>query len=125
MKKIGVVKDLKKGKYVIIDGIPCRVVNITTSKPGKHGAAKARVDAVGVFTGQKKTLLKPVDSNVEIPLVERKSGQVIADVGANYQVMDLENYETFEVKKPDFDITVGGEVEYMEVMGQREITRAK
>ena len=124
-KTIGMVKDLKKGKYVLIDDVPCKVVDIQTSKPGKHGAAKARVTAVGIFDGNKKQLLKPVDANCEIPMVDRRKGQFLADMGANIQIMDLETYDTFEMKKPDgFAAEAGAEVEYMEVMGQRMITRS-
>ena len=82
-KSIGMVKDLKKGKYVLIDDIPCKVIDIQTSKPGKHGAAKARVTAVGIFDGSKKQLLKPVDANCEIPMVDRRKGQVVADLGGD------------------------------------------
>lgn len=120
------VKDLKKGKYVIIDDVPCKVVDIQTSKPGKHGAAKARVTAIGIFDGSKKQLLKPVDANCEIPIVDRRKGQYLADMGANIQIMDLETYETFEMKKPsDFVAEKGAEIEYMDVLGQKMITRTK
>ena len=123
-KTIGMVKDLKKGKYVLIDDVPCKVVDIQTSKPGKHGAAKARVTAIGVFDGSKRQLLKPMDANCEIPMVDRRRGQVIADLGENIQLMDMETYETFEMKKPEaFAVEAGAEVEYMEVMGQKMITR--
>ena len=64
-------KELKDGKYVLIDDVPCRVVNIDTSKPGKHGAAKMRVTAIGVFDGQKKQWLGPSDSDVEVPVIDR------------------------------------------------------
>ena len=125
-KMIGMVKDLKKGRYVLIDDIPCKVIDFTTSKPGKHGAAKARVTAVGIFDGSKRQLLKPVDANCEIPMVDRRKGQVIADLGANLQLMDMETYETFElVKSDDVEVEVGQEVEYMDVMGRKMITRGK
>lgn len=125
-KSIGMVKDLKKGRYVLIDDVPCKVIDIQTSKPGKHGAAKARVTAIGIFDGSKKQLLKPVDANCEIPNVDRRKGQVIADLGSNIQLMDMENYETFEMKKPeDITLEAGQEVEYMDVMGQKMITRGK
>ena len=57
-------KELKEGKYVIIEDIPCRIVNIDSSKPGKHGAAKMRVTGIGVFDSQKKMLLVPSDADV-------------------------------------------------------------
>ena len=95
--RMGQVKDLKTGRYVLIDGVPCRVVEIQKSKPGKHGAAKARVTAIGIFDGSKKQLLKPVDANIEVPEVERKMAQVVADMGSTIQLMDMQTYETFEI----------------------------
>jgi translation initiation factor 5A len=44
MKELTEVRMLKEGKYVIIDDEPCTIMSITTSKPGKHGAAKARLE---------------------------------------------------------------------------------
>ena len=123
--RMGSVKDLKKGKYVVIDGAPCRVVDIQKSKPGKHGAAKARVTAIGIFDNQKRQLLKPVDANIEIPVVDRRNGQVVADMGDTVQVMDLETYQTFEVPKGDLQLSPGQEVEYIESMGQRKLLRGK
>jgi translation initiation factor 5A len=123
---IAQVKDLKKGKYVVIDGVPCRVVDVEVSKTGKHGSHKARVTAIGVFTDAKKVLLKPVDSDCEIPVVNRRKGQIIADLGNNIQIMDLQSYETFEMPKPEgMAVAPGSEVEYLEAMGVRGIVRTK
>ncbi len=123
---IAQVKDLKKGKYVIIDGIPCKVVDIQISKPGKHGSAKARVTAVGIFNGEKKQLLKPVDAEIHIPIVEKKYAQVIADLGDQWQLMDLETYETFEApKNPEVNVQPGDEVEYIKALGQIKVTRKR
>ena len=125
-KMVAQVKDLKKGKYVIIDDMPCKVVDIAVSKPGKHGAAKAKVTAISLFGDQKKSLMKPVDSNCEIPIIDKRNGQVIADLGERLQIMDLENYETFEMEKPkDIELAAGQEIEYMEVLGMKQITRGK
>ncbi|HIE37291.1 TPA: translation initiation factor IF-5A, partial [Candidatus Geothermarchaeota archaeon] len=51
---------LKKGSYVIIDGEPCKVIEITKSKKGKHGSAQARVVAIGIFDGVKRSVVGPV-----------------------------------------------------------------
>ena len=53
-KKVVEVKTLKVGKYVIIDGEASKITSIQTSSPGKHGAAKARVEAAGIFDGSEK-----------------------------------------------------------------------
>ena len=86
-------KELKEGKYVIIEDIPCRIVNIDSSKPGKHGAAKMRVTGIGVFDGQKKMLLVPSDADVEVPIIERQTAQVVAVNGNTAQLMDTVTYE--------------------------------
>lgn len=122
----GVIKDLKKGKLVMIEGEPCRVVGVQISKPGKHGSAKARVDAISLFSGSKKTLLKPADADIEIPIIERKTAQIIALMGDKIQLMDLQTYETFELEKPDMEgLEPGKEVEVQEVMGAKTIVRVK
>ncbi|MEM2703014.1 MAG: translation initiation factor IF-5A, partial [Candidatus Bathyarchaeia archaeon] len=90
------VGDLKEGQYVIIDDEPCHIVEITKSKPGKHGSAKARVVALGVFDGVKRSFVKPVDAKVDVPMIEKRSGQVLAVLPGNVQLMDLETYEVFE-----------------------------
>lgn len=123
-KKIVQIKDLKVGKYVLIDSAPCKIVSVAHSKRGKHGGAKARIDATGIFDGQKRTLMGPVDSNAEVPIINKRTAQVLNFVGDKVQLMDMESYETFELDKPtdlDGEITAGGNVLYMEVMGAKKI----
>lgn len=123
------VKDLREGKFVVIDGEPCRVVSIEKSKTGKHGSMKARVEALSLFTGIKRTLLKPVDASCEVPIILKKSAQVVAHMGGNrYQLMDLESYEMSEIEVPaEFlsQVQAGKEVEIQEVMGKKMLTRVK
>ncbi len=56
-KKVVEVKTLKVGKYVVLDGEASKITSLSTSSPGKHGAAKARLEAVGIFDNQKKEVL--------------------------------------------------------------------
>jgi translation initiation factor 5A len=127
-KIFSVMKDLKVGKYVLIDDVPCKIVDIESSAPGKHGAAKMRVTAMGIFDNQKKTLLKPSDADIEVPIIERKTGQIVSVVGKVAQIMDLANYETFELEIPEEikeSASAGKEVEYIESMGRKIITRVR
>ncbi|TEU04298.1 translation initiation factor IF-5A, partial [Candidatus Bathyarchaeota archaeon] len=101
MSKPMEVGDLRVGSYVILDGEPCRIVGLTKSKPGKHGSAKARIVAIGTFDGAKRTFVKPVSAQVEVPMIEKKGGQVVAMLPSAVQVMDLETYEIFEVPFPE------------------------
>jgi len=121
---------LKVGSYVIIDDEPCRIVDLTKSKPGKHGSAKARVVAIGVFDGVKRSFVKPVDAQVEVPIIEKRSGQVIATMPSSVQIMDLETYEIFETPLPEDEklrgrLTPGVEVEYWRILGRTKIMRTK
>jgi translation initiation factor 5A len=130
MSKPADVGALRVGGYVIVDNEPCRVANLTKSKPGKHGAAKARIVAVGVFDGGKRTFVKPVDAQIEVPLIEKKNGQVLALLPNAVQIMDLENYEVFEAAFPDDEdlknkLNSGVEVEYWRILGRTKIMRTK
>jgi translation initiation factor 5A len=120
---------LKVGSYIVIDGEPCRIVSYDHSKPGKHGSAKARVAAIGVFDGSKHSLVSPVSSNVEVPLIDKRNGQVISISGKTLQIMDLETFEVFDTSSIEDDmrdkIVQGGEVEYWKVLDRIKIVRAK
>jgi translation initiation factor 5A len=120
---------LKVGSYVIIDNEPCRIVSYDHSKPGKHGSAKARISAMGVFDGSKHSMVSPVSANVEVPLIDKRSGQIISISGKTLQIMDLESFEVFETDAADDEmrdnIRQGGEVEYWKVLERIKVVRAK
>lgn len=130
MSKPAEVGSLKVGSYVIIDNEPCRIVDYSKSKPGKHGAAKARVVAMGVFDNVKRSFVKPVSAQSEVPIIEKKVGQVIALLPSAVQVMDLENYAMFEAPIPEEEdlkakLASGTEVEYWRILGKTKIMRIK
>ncbi len=129
-KTYATLGELKVGSYIIIDGEPCRIVEMSKAKTGKHGSAKAHVVAVCLFSGNKKTMVAPVDTRVEVPIIDKRVGQVIADLGDMVQIMDMETFETFEVEKPkDEDLRAklqpGAEVEYWVVMGRYWIAKVR
>lgn len=97
----GTLKDCKPGSYIMLDGEPCRVTSMTKSKPGKHGAAKVRLEGVGLFDNKKRVLMKPADANVDLPVIDKKKAQVLSLSGDIAQLMDLESYETFEAMVPE------------------------
>lgn len=121
---------IKEGSYIIIEDEPSRVVSREHFKPGKHGAAKVRLVAIGVFTGSKKSIVAGVDSRVEIPMIDKRSGQILSTTQASVQVMDLQTFEVFETPTPPESevggpLSPGAEVEYWSVMGRRKIIRIK
>jgi translation initiation factor 5A len=115
---------------MIIDGEPCHIVDITKSKPGKHGSAKARIVAIGVFDNMKRQFVKPVDLNAEVPIIDKRMGQVFAVNPTGIQIMDLETYEYSEAPYPQEEelkakLVAGAEIEFWRIMGKVKIMRAK
>ena len=127
---MGKVGDLKVGSYAIVDDEPSQIMSIQKSKPGKHGSAKFRCSAISLFDGSKRSFVSPTDTSIQIPIVEKKSAQVVSMNPTSIQLMDLESYEVFDVSLPsDEDIKekleAGKEVEYWQIMGRYKIQRVK
>jgi translation initiation factor 5A len=124
MKEQTEVGKLKEGRYVVIDEEPCKILGINVSKPGKHGAAKARIDAVGIFDGVKRSIVQPVSAKTYVPIVERKSGQVITIAGTTATLMDMKEYTNFEIAIPPDKagkVEVGKEIPYIESLGKKKL----
>ncbi|WP_292485048.1 translation initiation factor IF-5A [Methanohalobium sp.] len=124
MKEQITVKELKEGRYVVIDDEPCLIKSISKSKPGKHGSAKARIDAIGIFDGQKRSIVSSVSSKIYTPVVERKSAQVLSFDGSVAQLMDMDDYSTFELPVPEEykdNVKEGEEITYITAMGNKKI----
>ena len=122
------IKKLQPGRYVIIDEEPCKVLGVTTSVSGKHGEAKARLEVVGLFDKKRRSIVKPADAEMEIPIIEKKTGQVVAISGSNAQTMDMTDYETFDLAIPDElkdKVTQGKEVSYWIIMGKKILVEAR
>jgi len=124
MKEQVEIRTLKEGRYVIIDDEPCVIKSIAHSKPGKHGAAKARIDAIGIFDSQKRSIVSPVTAKVYAPIVERKTGQVLSIGDTTVQLMDLKDYSTVDVPITDEikeRLEEGKEVAYLSSMGKTKM----
>lgn len=121
---------LKVGHHILIQNEPCRIVEYEKSKPGKHGSAKARIVAIGIFDGVKRNLVSPVSARVEVPMIEKRNAQIISLADNSVQLMDLETYEVFYTALPSdkelkSKIAVGLELEYWKVLDRMMITRVK
>ena len=99
--KIQSVGSLQKGSYVILEGAACKAVDMQVSRPGKHGHAKVRLTAVGLVDEKKRIVVMPGHDSVEVPIIEKKSAQVLSIQGNIANVMDSESYETFDLSIPE------------------------
>jgi len=128
LKTTAIIKNLKKDGLILIDGVPCRVERVQVSTSGKHGAAKARVEAIGLFDGRRRSIVKPADEEVEVPILEKKRGQVIAIIGNTAQIMNLEDFSVFELEIPEErkdEVKQGEEIDYYEIVGIRTLKKLK
>jgi len=116
------LRTLKEGNYIVIDGEPCKIISLAKGKTSKHGEAKGRVEAVGIFDGKKRYLVRPVTANVEVPVILKKKGQVVSIQGNIAQIMDLKSYEMIDLNIPEgMNLKEGDEVNYIECEGKRKI----
>ena len=135
MSKPADLGSLKIGSYILLPvsdqptGEPCRISEYDTSKPGKHGSAKARIVGVGVFDNQKRPHVGPVSMQIHVPLIDKRTGQIISITNDIVQIMDSETFETIDVTMIDDEINGkienGQNVEYWKVMDRTKIMRIK
>ncbi|MEK6837120.1 MAG: translation initiation factor IF-5A [Nanoarchaeota archaeon] len=93
--------ELKVGSYIIIEGAACKIVNIDISRPGKHGHAKMRIEGIGIIDNRRRVIVMPAHDNIEVPIIEKKTAQVLSVHGTTATVMDAETYETFDLEIPE------------------------
>lgn len=127
-KKLVSAVSLKKGDTVIIEGNACKVVDLSTSRPGKHGHAKVNLMAVGILDGKKRQMVVPGHDKVEAPIVEKKIAQVLGVSGTKANVMDMESFETFELDIPEelaSEVQEGVDVLYWILMGLKVLRQVK
>jgi translation initiation factor 5A len=127
---MGKVGELKVGSYAIIDDEPSQIVSLQKSKPGKHGSAKYRCTAISLFDGSKRSLVSPATASIHIPIVAKRSAQIISINPTSVQLMDLENYEILDIALPEDQelrskLEASKDVEYWNIMGKNKIQRVK
>ena len=126
--KMVAANNIQKGSFIILEGAACRVVDVEISKPGKHGHSKVRVSAVGLVDDKKRIVVMPGHDNVEVPIIEKRTAQVLSVMGDKANVMDSETYETFDLKIPEEfkgQVVEGSSVLYWTILEQKVIKQVK
>ncbi len=114
------VNSVRKGGYLLIDEEPCKVKSVNKSSPGKHGAAKYKIRAEGVFDGQTRNMVEKGGTKLLTPDIQKKVGQVVSIDGEIAQIMDMDTYQTEEMKLPeDLDVSEGEEIMYWDIEGRK------
>lgn len=118
----------KPGSYIVIDDAACKVASTDTSKPGKHGSAKVRIVAIGLLDGKRREIVCPASDNVSVPVIEKRSAQVLSVSGDVANLMDEETYETFDLEIPDElkeSVAPNAKVIYWEILGEKVMKQLK
>ena len=92
---------LKIGSYLVVEDAACQVMSIQISRPGKHGHAKSRIEAVGLIDKKKRITVMPSHDTVSVPMIEKRVAQILSFNDTVANVMDAESYETFDLKVPE------------------------
>lgn len=95
---------LRKGGHVMIKARPCKIVEMSTSKTGKHGHAKVHMVAIDIFTGKKLEDICPSTHNMEVPIVVRKDFQLIDIDGEFLSLMDDSGETREDIKIPEGEL---------------------
>lgn len=118
--------EAKPGINIIINGAPCSVKSQDISKTGKHGHAKCRIEAIGIIDSKKRVLVIPGHEKMEVPMIEKRKCQILSVLGDKASVMDLESFETLDVKLGEElkeDIKEEDQAEYWKINEEKIIKR--
>jgi translation initiation factor 5A len=114
------------GANIVVEGVPCTVKSNDISKTGKHGHAKCRIEAVSIIDGKKKVFVAGGHDRLEVPIIEKKRGQILSFSSDKASIMDLESFETLELAIPEelkTELKEQDQVEYWIVNDSRIIKR--
>jgi len=95
---------LRKNGHVVIKGRPCKIVDMSTSKTGKHGHAKVHLVAIDIFTGKKLEDICPSTHNMDVPNVTRTEYQLVNVDDGFLNLMTQDGVAKDDVKVPEGDI---------------------
>lgn len=82
---------LRKNGYCMMKGHPCKIVDMSTSKTGKHGHAKVSLVGIDIFDGKKYEDMSPSTHNMEVPNVKRTEYTLIDVTEEGYLSLMDEN----------------------------------
>lgn len=118
------IRTLKVGRYCCVDDRAYKINSISTSKPGKHGSAKARIELVDIFTGAKISHVGSVSSSINVPLIEKGTALVTHVEGAEVHAMNMRDHSMMILPlEEEMDIEGGKEIMWMEALGLYKIMR--
>jgi translation initiation factor 5A len=118
--------EMRIGTFVMIDDVAHQVKKMDVSKTGKHGHAKVRFEATSAFTGKKKVMVIPGHDKFEVPMIDKRTAQVLSVSGNTASLMDSESFENMDLEIPEElegQVQDGSNVEYWDIEGDKLLKR--
>lgn len=118
--------EARVGTNIMVDGKPCTVKKIDISKTGKHGHAKARIEATGIIDGNKRVFVVPGHDRLDVPNVDKRKAQVLSISDKSISIMDLESFETLDIpcdEEIKSSLEENSNVEYWDIEGEKIVKR--
>lgn len=98
---------VRKGHFVMLKGRPCKVADVSTSKTGKHGHAKANIMGYDIFTNKKYEDVCPTSHNIDSPFVTRKEYSLVSINDGFLQLMDENGATREDLRVPENEVGQG------------------
>ncbi|GAP82950.2 putative eukaryotic translation initiation factor 5A [Rosellinia necatrix] len=96
---------LRKNQHVVIKGRPCKIVDMSTSKTGKHGHAKVHLVGIDIFTDKKMEELCPSTHNMDVPNIKSSPYEVLGITDDDFlYLMDGTGNQSEDIKLPGSEL---------------------
>ena len=118
------IRTLKVGRFCVVEDEAYKILGISTSKPGKHGSAKARLDLVSLFSSNKRNYSATVSDKIHVPMIEKGTAVVTHIEGEEIHAMNLRDHSMMILPmEPGMSIEPGKEIMWMEALDRFKIIR--
>ena len=118
------IRTLKVGRFCVVEDEAYKILAISTSKPGKHGSAKARLDLVSLFSTNKRNFSATVSDKIHVPMIEKGTAVVTHIEGDEVHAMNLRDHSMMILPMEEgLNIEPGKEIMWMEALDRFKIIR--
>jgi translation initiation factor 5A len=116
------IRTLKVGRFCVVDNEAYKILSISTSKPGKHGSAKARIELMSLFSSKKISHVGSVTDSIHVPMIEKGKAMVTHIDGDEVHAMNMKDHSMMILPLDEgMDIQPSSEILYMEALGRYKI----
>ena len=118
------IRTLKVGRFCVVEDEAYKILAISTSKPGKHGSAKARLDLVSLFSTNKRNFSATVSDKIHVPMIEKGTAVVTHIEGEEVHAMNMRDHSMMILPmESEMSIEPGKEIMWMEALDRFKIIR--